>query len=178
MDHPGQFSYFIHAGACIHDDHRPVEIVGFRAAASGMAMHHMQTARLYMSNRVSPPAPKIPLIVTSLIARADHVESNHAKHPFEITGGLGRQLYKMQNDRRCQTHEKRYRNSAHTGNFHQADAIFFPLLQIACSELISHHNTGVAPEIPPLRQQTTSLTTAATELAAAASAPKWPIKEE
>ena len=39
------------------------------AAASGIARHHIHTARLYMSNNVSPPAPKIPFIVTSLTAR-------------------------------------------------------------------------------------------------------------
>ena len=36
----------------------------------------------------------------------------------------------------------------------------------------------VAPEIPALRQHTTSLTTAATEFAAAASTPRCPIKDE
>ena len=36
--------------------------------AKGMAMHHIQTTRLYISNIVSPPAANIPLMIIVLIA--------------------------------------------------------------------------------------------------------------
>lgn len=65
---PWYLSNLIHAGTCIHHNHRPVQKY-VPATASGIAMPHIVTAREYISNIVSPPEPKTPFMIISFTDR-------------------------------------------------------------------------------------------------------------
>ena len=105
MDHPGQFSHFIHTGTRIDHNYRPVEIIGSgRCQRNGNAPHaDCKTVHIKQGIAACTEDSVDRHIIDGT---ADHVKSDHGKHTFQVGRRLWGQLHKMQDDRCRYAHQK------------------------------------------------------------------------
>ena len=141
MQHPRKFSYFINTCTGIDHHHRPVEIVCSHSSKGNCQTPHTYRKAVHIKQRISSSA-KNSINRHIVDCTPDHIKCDNYKHSFQICSCLWCQFHEMQNNWRCDAHQKRCHNSTQTGYLQKTDPVFFSTFQITGSKLISNHDTG------------------------------------